>query len=209
MFALRLGQSHGESICISTKIKIWRMQFLSAMPLFVTQFIIPFHIVIVNIICILKTHILASLFLKFLDTFMLSEVHHKTKSFKHLPIQQIINFSLYAKIRLFCIGAAHTASHRQKEKLPWLRLHARTVYASKFLLCMSDSNYLPYFRTITNTAIDRMASVATAPAAAALFPFFRLMIQPAPFITFRIPLFPNYMPFCSCMQTMVAHRRID
>ena len=206
MFALRLGQSHGESICISTKIKIWRMQFLSAMPLFVTQFIIPFHIVIVNIICILKTHILASLFLKF---FMLSEVHHKTTSFKHLPIQQIINFSLYAKIRLFCIGAAHTASHRQKEKLPWLRLHARTVYASKFLLCMSDSNYLPYFRTITNTAIDRMASVATAPAAAALFPFFRLMIQPAPFITFRIPLFPNYMPFCSCMQTMVAHRRID
>lgn len=140
---------------------------------------------------------------------MLSEVHHKTKSFKHLPIQQIINFSLYAKIRLFCIGAAHTASHRQKEKLPWLRLHARTVYASKFLLCMSDSNYLPYFCTITNTAIDRMASVATAPAAAALFPFFRLMIQPAPFITFRIPLFPNYMPFCSCMQTMVAHRRID
>ena len=140
---------------------------------------------------------------------MLSEVHHKTKSFKHLPIQQIINFSLYAKIRLFFIGAAHTASHRQKEKLPWLRLHARTVYASKFLLCMSDSNYLPYFRTITNTAIDRMASVATAPAAAALFPFFRLMIQPAPFITFRFPLFPNYMPFCSCMQTMVAHRRID
>ena len=140
---------------------------------------------------------------------MLSEVHHKTKSFKHLPIQQIINFSLYAKIRLFFIGAAHTASHRQKEKLPWLRLHARTVYASKFLLCMSDSNYLPYFRTITNTAIDRMASVATAPAAAALFPFFRLMIQPAPFITFRIPVFPNYRPFCSCMQTMVAHRRID
>lgn len=74
-----------------------------------------------------------------------------------------------------------TASNRQKAKLPWLQLHARTVYASKFLLCMSDSNYLPYFRTITNTAIDRMASVATAPAAAALFPFFRLMIQPAPF----------------------------
>lgn len=84
MFALRLGQSHGESICISTKIKIWRMQFLSAMPLFVTQFIIQCHIVIVNIICILKTHILASLFLKFLDTFHAERSTSQNKKFQTL-----------------------------------------------------------------------------------------------------------------------------
>ena len=184
------------------------MQFLSAMPFICNAVYNTISYSDCKYNMHFKTHILASLFLKFLDTFHAERSTSQNKSFKHLPIQQIINFSLYAKIRLFCIGAAHTASHRQK-KTAWLRLHARTVYASKFYCACLIQIICRIFAPSPTLRSTEWRALQLAPAAAALFPFFRLMIQPAPFITFRIPLFPNYMPFCSCMQTMVAHRRID